>query len=236
MKTLETQNFKLGKSGRAIKLLYNNEPFAFHTSTLQLPFGVNSITKEWSEHDEYSVETQLNKSSSDNAVIFRTFIDSLDNIIQKLVKENITFFSTNKINADPDFTYNTILRGNNINFPKSMKLILPRDRNGNFETIVCKNKTKDRIIFTTDNISEILCKKRTFKCIVECVKIWYYNNKVGSIWNITQMIYSENVETTEANANVNTNTNTNTNANANTNTNNFNKDINYNKILFNDND
>jgi uncharacterized protein YbaP (TraB family) len=71
-----------------------------------------------------------------------------------------------------------------------MKLQLTRDRNGNFESFVFDEK-KQKIPIDENNIEDILCKGKTFKTIIECVKVWYYDGKVGTIWKIVQLKLSE---------------------------------------------
>ena len=46
-------------------------------------------------------------------------------------------------------------------------------------------------ILKEDNITELLCKGKMFKTIIECVKVWYYNGKVGSIWKVVQLKFCE---------------------------------------------
>ena len=55
-KTIDDSLFKLAKSGRAIKLVYNKEPVQICTSTLYSPFGVKPIIKEWSNFTEYNID------------------------------------------------------------------------------------------------------------------------------------------------------------------------------------
>ena len=190
---IDITKFKLGKSGRAIKLLYDKEPVKLCTSSLITPFGVKSVNKDWSAFTEYYIDCSLNQSSSEtsSSSAFKSAIDVLDNVIQGLVKENITLFSSKSENASEDFVYNKILRENG-NYPKLMKMQLVRDKNGNFESFIF-NENKEKIKIDEKNIEEILAKKKIFKCIVECAKIWYYNGKVGSIWNINQLKFSNKV-------------------------------------------
>ena len=56
LQNLEIENLKLGKSGRAVKLMYNKEPVQICTSTLYCPFGVKFVAKEWSNFTEYYID------------------------------------------------------------------------------------------------------------------------------------------------------------------------------------
>jgi len=187
--TLEDNNLKLGKSGRAIKLLYNKEPIQICSSTLYTPFGVKSVNKEWSNYAEYNIDCSLNQSASETSIIFRNSIEKLDKIIEKLVKENINLFNSKNETANEKFVYSPILRENST-YPKLMRLQLSRDKNGNFESFIF-NENKQKVKIDENNIDEILSKGKTFKTIIECVKVWYYNGKVGSIWRIVQLKFSE---------------------------------------------
>jgi len=52
LQTLDIANLKLGKSGRAIKLMYGKEPLQLCTSTMYIPFGVKFSVKEWTNYPE----------------------------------------------------------------------------------------------------------------------------------------------------------------------------------------
>lgn len=183
--------FKLAKSGRAIKLLYNKEPIQLCTAGLYTPFGVKSINKEWSTFTEYNIDCSLNQANTDSASVFRNTIEKLDQVINNLVKENPDIFTTTKGDRlSNNFTYTPILRENG-NYPKLMKLQFTRDKNGNFDSFVFDEK-KEKIMIDESNITEILTKGKIFKCIIECSKVWFYNDKIGTIWNIVQLKLSEN--------------------------------------------
>lgn len=189
LQNIDKELFKLGKSGRSVKLLYNKEALQFCTSSLYLPFGVKSVIKEWSNFTDYNIDCSLNQSTSENAIAFRNSIEQLDKIITELVKDNLTLFNSKNENANENFVYSPILRENGT-YPKLMKLQLPRDKNGNFESFMFDDK-KQKIKLNENNILEFLPKGKVFKCIIECSKIWYYNGKVGSIWNVVQLKFSE---------------------------------------------
>lgn len=186
---LDDSDLKLGKSGRAIKLLYNKEPIQICSSTLYTPFGVKSINKEWSNYAEYNVDCSLNQSNSETSIFFRNGIEKLDKIIEKLVKENTSLFDSKNEKCNDNFIYSPLLRENG-SYPKLMRLQLSRDKNGNFESFIF-DENKQKIKITENNIDEILSKGKCFKTIIECVKIWYYNGKVGSIWKIVQLKLAE---------------------------------------------
>lgn len=189
LQNFNEDDFKLGKSGRAIRLLYNKEPLQICTSTLYSPFGIKSINKEWSNFTEYNVDCSLNQSSSETSVVFKNFIDKLDDVIQKLVKENLTLFNSKNETANENFTYTSILRENK-SYPKLMKLQFTRDKQGNFESFIF-DEQKEKLPINESNIDNIIAKGKIFKTIIECVKVWYYNGKVGSIWKIVQLKFCE---------------------------------------------
>lgn len=182
-------SLKLGKSGRAVKLLYNKEPIQICSSTLYTPFGVKSLNKEWSNYAEYNLDCSLNQSNSETSVLFRNSIQKLDKMIEDLVKENTSLFDSKNEKCDENFVYSPILRENG-SYPKLMRLQLSRDKNGNFESFIF-DENKQKIKIDENNINEVLKKGKCFKVIMECVKVWYYNGKVGSIWKIVQLKLSE---------------------------------------------
>lgn len=186
---VDWNNFKLAKSGRNVKLLYNKEALQFCTASLYSPFGVKSAIKEWSNFTEYTLDCSLNQSNEENTSTFKEFVDKLDKKIEELVKENLDLFANPKTNVDKNFGYSPILKENG-NYPKLLKLQLVRDKNGNFLSFVFDND-KNKIKLTEKNIEELLCKGKVFKCIIECSKVWYFNGKVGTIWNIVQLKFNE---------------------------------------------
>ncbi len=184
---------QLAKSGRGVKLIYNKEPVQFCTSSLYTPFGVNSLSKEWSNFNEYNVECSLNQSSSPTSSAFRLFLETLDSKIAELVTENAHLFANGTSG-----TYTSILRDNG-NYPKRIKLQFPRDKNGNFESVLFDDQ-KQKLLLNETNINECVSKGKIFKCIIECAKVWSFNGKVGSIWNIVQLKFSEQHQQQQENA------------------------------------
>lgn len=187
--TVDWDAFTLAKSGRSVKLLYKKEPVQFCTTSLYSPFGVKSVTKEWSTCTEYYIDCSVNNSSSESASTFREFIDKLDSKITELITENMNMFGTKNAVPSDDFVYQPMLRVNGT-YPKLLRLQVNRDRNGNFETFVF-DENKNKLKIGEDNIEETLTRGKVFKCIVECAKLWIYNGKAGSIWNIHQLKFSE---------------------------------------------
>ncbi|NBU34174.1 hypothetical protein EB118_04875 [bacterium] len=172
---------KIGKSGRLLKLVYDKEPLSFCTEALYMPFSVNSNTKEWSNMTEYSIECSLDQSSSEQSVAFKTFLEKLDETVESLLKAHP--------DVTTDFTYYKFFKDNG-NYPKRMRLQLPRDKYGNFCSFVFDNN-KNKIPISEDNLETVLCKGKVFKCIIECAKVYIYNGKAGSIWNITQLKFQQ---------------------------------------------
>ena len=181
--SVDWNKFSLAKSGRMVKLLYDKEPVKFCTATLYSPFGVKSVDKEWSNFLEYSIDTST--CSTESSEKFIKFVELLDETIKKLVDDNLALFNTTKANATEDYDYCPIFKTNG-NYPKLMKLLFTRDKNGNFESFVFDNQ-KNNITISENNLADTIPKGQRFKCIVECAKLWFYNGKVGSIWNIVQL-------------------------------------------------
>ena len=177
---VDFSKFKIGKSGRALKLLYDNDSVSFCTSGLYTPFGVNQNVKDWSNFTEYAVECSLNQSTGEQATAFRDFLEKLDKTIESLLKDQVP----------EGFVYYNILRDNSQNYPKKMKLQFPRDKNGNFQSFIF-DTDKSKIMLDDSSIESVVSKGKVFKCIIECAKIWVYNGKAGSIWNINQLKFSE---------------------------------------------
>lgn len=175
-------SLKLAKAGRTIKLIYDKTPLEFCTSTLYTPFGVKSVIKTWSNFTEYTMDVSINEQSGEE---FKEFLEKLDEKLKELIVDNNDLFKDPVDIAN----YNYILKENKT-FPKLMRLQLPRDKNGNFESFIF-DENKNKVKIDDDNIKVILCKGASFKCIVECAKLWVYDGKIGSIWNIKQLKFTE---------------------------------------------
>jgi hypothetical protein len=176
----------LVKSGRAVKVMYNNNPLEFITPTLYSPFGVKSIKRDWSMFEDYSIDCSLhNEKTIASAIEFSEFLKKLHERIQKLCKDNWGSVDTKGVSSYDNTTFNSILKENKT-YPKLMKLNFVRDKNGNFTSFVF-DEDKKKILINEDNITEILTRGRRFRCIIECAKIWLFNDKIGTIWNINQL-------------------------------------------------
>lgn len=186
IENIDWDKFVLAKSGRAIKLLYDKESVQFCTSSLYTPFGVKSVEKDWSTFSEYSIDCSLNSAQSVTANSFKAVLQMLDEKIKELVDKQPGIF--NKGN-DQNFVYSPMLRENGT-YPKLIKLQITRDKNGNFTSVIF-DENKNKMVINESNIAEALSKGKVFKCIIECAKVWCFNDKVGTIWNIVQLKFSE---------------------------------------------
>lgn len=189
--SIDWEKLKLVKSGRTVKLMYDKKPLSFCTSTLYSPFGVKSVMKEWATFAEYSIDCSLNQSSNDSAVTFKAFLDELDKRVTQMVQDNLNVFNNPKSNVaiQSSIDYQPIMRENG-SYPKLVRLQLNRDKNGNF-TSFAFDESKNSIKIDEGNVADVLVKGKAFKAIIECSKLWFYNGKVGSIWNIEQLRFAD---------------------------------------------
>jgi len=198
---LNKLNFKslsLAKSGRTVKLIVDKQPINISIPCMYIPFGLNKIKKQWSNFEEYSVDCYLSNISNylNESKEFDNKMNELNDAIFNISKENIQLF--NVPNSD-DLTYSSFYRDNKT-FPKLLKLHLPRDTNGNFTTMFF-DENSNPIVVNENNIETILSKKTSFKCIMTCSKVWIYQNKIGSIWNIVQLKLISNTGASTSNSN-----------------------------------
>jgi hypothetical protein len=182
IKKVDLTKLDIVKSGRTIKLMYDKEPFHFCTTTLYTPFGVSSVKKEWSMFEDFSISCSL-KTGGDDKSAFEQFMSDFDEKVKELVNDNMNLIDSKGIYNQLEF--NNSLKQNG-NYPKLIKLQFIRDKNGNFESFVY-DEDKKSIWVDDTNISEVITKGKSFKCVIECSKIWMYNGRVGIIWNINQL-------------------------------------------------
>ena len=117
-----------------------------------------------------------------------------------MVKQNSNIFNNVKVTQDASSCeYSPILKENG-DYPKLMKLQFVRDRNGNFVSFIF-DENKEKIKIDETNIDTVLGKGKIFKCIIECSKVWCYNGKIGSVWNILQLRFAKNNEKTISQSN-----------------------------------
>lgn len=169
-------NVKLGKAGRSTKLVYMTdglkENLKISTPKLMMKF-LNSTSKEWANFTEFSMDCSIPDIEDENMLV-----EFSNNINKRIIEENRSIYE--------EQSYFSMVKDNK-NYSKMIKLVFPRDSNGNFETVVF-DKEKNKIMITEDNIEDTFKRCLTMKCVIECVKVWSVNGKYGLIWNVTQVL------------------------------------------------
>jgi hypothetical protein len=186
---LDFSQLKIAKSGRNIKIIYNKEPVQIVTGKMYTPFGVKANQNNFSQFATYHLDCSLNQSTSDISVKYRESLEKLDNRIIELIQDNLQLFNTNVSREDIPSVYSRILRENKT-YPKLMKISLPRDSKGNFESVIF-DENKNKILLEESTIENVLCKGKIFKTIIECGKLWYYNGRFGTTWTLKQLKFAE---------------------------------------------
>ena len=190
---LDLNKLKIAKSGRAIKVIYDKEPLQLVTGKLYTPFGVKIVQNSYSQFSTCYLDCSLNQSKSEASVKYRESLEALDRKIIELIQESLHLFNTGNMTftaEDIPNIYSPILRENKT-YPKLMKISLPRDTKGNFECVIF-DENKNKVPVNENNLEEVLSKGKIFKCILECGKIWYYNGRFGTTWNVKQLKFMEN--------------------------------------------
>jgi len=194
---LDLTKLRLAKSGKMVKLVYDKEPLEIVTGKLYTPFGVKVNPSSYSQWNTCNIDCSLNQSNSEISVAYRNSLEALDARITELLQEQgETLFN---LNGQFDFDdinsfYSPVLRENKT-YPKLMKISLPRDSKGNFEFVIF-NENKEKVQVTDNNITNVLCKGKIFKSIIECNKVWYYNGRFGTTWHLKQLRFVENENAT----------------------------------------
>ena len=173
-------NLNLGKSGRTFKLIYDKQSLQISTNTLYMPFNLNKYKKQWSNHQDYTVDCYVDNGQLNGDYI--TKLTQFNEYIFELIKSQRNLFN---VPENEEITYSPFYRDNKT-FPKLLKLQLPRDTNGNFTTQFF-DENSQKIYVDENNIDEILTKKSTFKTIIGCSKVYLYQGRAGCIWDIVQL-------------------------------------------------
>jgi len=174
------QNLNLGKSGRSVKLIYDKQSMNMSTNVLYMPFNLNTYKKQWSTYDDYIIDCYIDSGHSDNEYIQK--MSQFNDVIFDLVKTNLHLFN---VPENEQICFTPFYKDNKT-FPKLLKLHLPRDTNGNFMTQFF-DENSNKIFVDENNIQTILSKKSTFKTIINCSKVYMYQNRAGCAWDIMQL-------------------------------------------------
>lgn len=199
---IDLSKLKLAKSGKMVKLMYNKEPLELVTCKMYTPFGVKVNTNNYSNFTNCTIDCSINQSNSEVGLKYNELLEALDKKIIELIQESLHLFNTDVSYESEDIPniYNHILRENK-SYPKLMKISLPRDSKGNFDYVVF-NENKEKVAITDDDkLSEVLCKGKIFKCIIQCGKIWYFKGRFGVTWPLKQLKFvdTKTQEKTETN-------------------------------------
>jgi len=187
---LDLSKLKIGKAGRAIKLIYNGNPLQLVTTKMYTPFGVKIYNNDYS----HFTNCHLDCSISETNVEIKKILEELDTRIRELITDSHDK-AFGEINFDDPSWYSSMFKDTG-NYPKLMKISLPRDKNGNFDFVIFDDK-KEKVKLDDSNIETVLAKRTVFKSIVECAKIWVFKGKVGVTWNLVQMRLVPAQDTTE---------------------------------------
>ena len=179
---LDLTKLKVAKSGRLVKLMYEKEPLQLVTGKMYAPFGVKVNQNSYSPFTTCHLDCSLNQSASEVSVKYR---QALEDSIHLFNTGNLAFTEDDIPNI-----YSPMLRENKT-YPKLMKITLPRDSKGNFECVIF-DESKEKVALNDNTIEDVLCKGKIFKGIIECGKIWYYNGRFGTTWNLKQLKFIEN--------------------------------------------
>ena len=182
---LDFSNLSLCKSGRSVKLVHNKQCIAINTGTLYMPFNINKFKKQWSNFEEYTIDCYVTPENKKDKECYSNKLSNLNNHIFEMIKNNKEIMNIPDHVIEDNITFTPFYK-NNKTFPKLLKLHLPRDTNGNFTTQFF-DENSNKIIVDETNIDTLLKKKSTFKTIMGCSKVYFYQDKAGCIWDILQI-------------------------------------------------
>ena len=184
---------KLGKVKRVVKLFYGDKPVTFTTNKMFIPFGVKIYNSDWSSFTNCHIDCSLFISSNPKSQKVLELTEKLGDRVCDLIYENLGMFNAvdkfESVNEVKE-VFNPIFKKNE-NYPDLTKISLPRDSKGNFDLVIF-DKDKQKVPLNDNNITTVLSKGIVFKGIVECSKVWFYNGRFGTMWNLQQMRLYDN--------------------------------------------
>lgn len=161
--------FSIVPSGKTFKLKYDNKNFKIITDVLYCPFDCSESTQSWARHKQWSVSCNILNNE------FANLLNKLDAKIKELLEKGEYI--------DPNVTYRNLLYSNTnyttlrLNFKRNSK-------DGNFTSNIF-DTDKNKIFINDSNILNQFTKNH-IKAVIECEKIYIYNDKAGSVWNLDQ--------------------------------------------------
>ena len=198
---LDITKIGIAKIGRNIKLIDLNtqKPLEIVTDKMYIPFGIKCNKNNYNSFDNCYIDCSLNQSKTQISVRCKKSFELLDEHIKTLILNNTNLFKDADI-TNIDIDYAPVLRENKT-FPKLIKLNLSRDGQGNFTSFVF-DENNEKIWIDDTNIHDIIPKNKIFIGIITCNRIWYFNGRFGTSWDIKQLKL-----TSQSNDNSNNNVN-----------------------------
>lgn len=181
-------NFVINK-GIHVKLTYKIKSFKLNeifleTPVMEIPFGIKAYdTNDTKNINKFYVDLSF-KGIETNSEIQSFFnkISDLDNFIINNAKINTKEWNLDFKKDNIENMYINQIRYNHNEknkFPPTFKLKISKNKFGNFNTILCKNKIK----FKT-NLEKYILPGCKVKIIMKCNGLWSINNKFGLTWRV----------------------------------------------------
>jgi len=176
--TATSELLQIGRVGRTFKMLYDSTPVRIATTALRVPFAVREIKSDYSNFTNCSIDCNLvDQSEQEN-------YDALDERFKNVIRFSKVLVTDDSVDFSDDSFYFDMFKPNK-DFPRLVKICLPRDRNGNFDfTLFDKDKTQIRV--TDANVQELFSNSPVIKAIIECKSIWVFKGRIGITWNLVQ--------------------------------------------------
>jgi hypothetical protein len=160
--------------------------FGLHTSELFMPFGCSVSQNSFSDFTEYYVSCALNNYQTDKKVQrYLNTIESVETKLKEHMKKHYSdYFSDpcQNISDKVDSMLTSCIKQSNKSYPPNMYFSIPRNKNGVFICDVYDDKN-DAVQITQENIDELLSKKSTVKCAINCVGAWFRDGVKGKTSN-----------------------------------------------------
>jgi hypothetical protein len=195
LKNIDYSLLSVVKNGKSLKIYYKDSPLQIVTETLYTPFGVKSFSNNYSNISNYHLDCSVDNHKSVESQETISLFNNLDTKIMNLINENLDLFHVKNMT---DCDYSKFLKDPKGDYPGLLKIQLPRDSKGNFETVVF-NHDKEKMPIDESNIQSVFTKGTTFKSIIECSRLWHFNGKFGASFMFKQikLVPKEPVENLE---------------------------------------
>lgn len=186
------KDISLAQTGRkAVTLKHNGNPLHILVPTIfTIPFSIEMKKQAWSRYSDYSIHARPLGTE------FDTFVTDLNRRVGELLalpeNSGLKLLLTNNTTTDipePDLL---VKRRTGL-----LKMHFPRNQNNGLFTSNFFTRDKTMLVISDSNCAEYFAVSKCFRTVIECSRLWFFNNQIGCTWDITKLRFEDRPVTQE---------------------------------------